>query len=189
MFVFFLRRAMVSCALLLGGAPGLLLAQGSGIYDQASQLVAERKEDQALVLIEQALAKTPEDPQWLYLKALSLLPSKPAQAQDLLQDLVGKHPELPEPHNALAVLYASKADFALAQHHLQKALAQRPQYRQAFENLGDVHLAMAWQAYRAAQQSGGTNLAPRIDWIEQQLRWSAQVQTPAAAPAPRRTGP
>ncbi len=189
MFGFHLRRLATLFALLPLFFPAVLSAQNTSPYERAMQLVAEQKEGEALALIEEALAKTPQDPQWLYLKALSSLPKQAAQAQSLLEELTRNFPELPEPYNALAVLHASKAEFSMAQKYLQQALAQRPQYRQALENLGDVHLAMAWQAYQAAQQSGSPSLAPRISWIEQQLRWSPQLQTAPPSPAPRQATP
>jgi tetratricopeptide (TPR) repeat protein len=190
MFGCHLRRLATRTAVLSLFFSAGLCAQNTGPYERATLLVVEQKEAEAMALIEEGLAKNPQDPQWLYLKALSSMPKQAAQAQSLLEALIRNHPELPEPYNALAVLLASKSEFGMALQYLQQALAQRPQYRQALENLGDVHLAMAWQAYQAAQQTGSPNLAPRIGWIEQQLRWSPKVQTPPSpAPAQTRTAP
>ena len=74
-------------------------------------------------------------------------------AQELLESLTLEFPELPEPHNNLAVLYARQGRTQDALDSLNKALLARPDYAVALENLGDLHLSQALQAYQRASQS------------------------------------
>ena len=73
-----------------------------------------------------------------------------AAAQELLESLTLEYPELPEPHNNLAVLYARQGRIQEALDSLNKALQARPDYAVALENLGDLHLNQALQAYQRA---------------------------------------
>jgi tetratricopeptide (TPR) repeat protein len=72
-------------------------------------------------------------------------------AMATLLALTQSFPELPEPHNNLAVLLVkeNRHDEALAA--LQAAIRARPDYALALENLGDLHLALAAQAYTRAR--------------------------------------
>ena len=56
-------------------------------------------------------------------------------------------PELPEPRNNLAVLYAQKGEYALARDELERAVQTAPDYAVAHENLGDVYARLAEAEY------------------------------------------
>ena len=56
------------------------------------------------------------------------------QAIDTLRALVSDYPELAEPHNNLAVIYASRGDYSLARTELETAISLNPSYATAFEN-------------------------------------------------------
>jgi len=66
-------------------------------------------------------------------------------------------PELPEPYNNLAVLYASEGQLDSARAALEMALAAAPNYATALENLGDVYLQMAADAYQRAAKLDPSN--------------------------------
>jgi tetratricopeptide (TPR) repeat protein len=70
---------------------------------------------------------------------------------ETLQALTQEFPELPEPYNNLAVLLASQQRFDEALTALNLAVRARPDYSLALENLGDVHIALARQAFLKAQ--------------------------------------
>ena len=57
--------------------------------------------------------------------------------------MLGDYPELPEPHNNLAVLYAQKGDYELARDELEAAIGAAPDYAIAYENLGDIYARLA----------------------------------------------
>ena len=79
------------------------------------------------------------------------------KARDLFIELTNEHPDLPEPYNNLAVIYASQGDFEKAQKALQQAIRTHPSYATAHENLGDIYAKRASKAYNQALQLDGDN--------------------------------
>ena len=118
---------------------------------QVQKLMAAGRNEQALKRAEAQLAKNPRDAQMRFVRGVILTEMKqPAAAREVFERLTEEFPELPEPYNNLAVLYAGegKLDNALAA--LRMALAAAPNYGTAYENLGDVYLQMAADAYQRA---------------------------------------
>jgi Tfp pilus assembly protein PilF len=87
-----------------------------------------------------------------------------AGAREVFERMTEEFPELPEPYNNLAVIFASQGQLERARTLLEAALAIRPDYATAHENLGDVHLQLSVDAYqRAAKlQPGNRNLANKL---------------------------
>jgi Flp pilus assembly protein TadD len=85
-------------------------------------------------------------------------------AAEVYQQLVTERPELPEPYNNLAVLYAAQGDFEHARAQLELALRASPGYAVAYQNLGDVYLQLARQAYQQALTLDPANatIPPRL---------------------------
>ncbi|MCR4304766.1 MAG: hypothetical protein NUV63_11180, partial [Gallionella sp.] len=73
--------------------------------------------------------------------------------------LTGDYPELPEPYNNLAVLYAGQGQYDNAKLALEMAIRTHPSYATAHENLGDIYAKMASQAYDRALQLDRSNTA------------------------------
>ena len=73
-----------------------------------------------------------------------------AEAMQVFVALTRDYPELADPYNNLAVLYAADGQLQSALTALQTALRNDPAHRAARENLGDVYLALALQAWSAA---------------------------------------
>ena len=71
--------------------------------------------------------------------------------------LTEKHPELPEPYNNLAVVYAASGDYDKAEEALRMAINTHPSYATAHENLGDIYAKMASQAYNNALKLDSNN--------------------------------
>lgn len=63
-----------------------------------------------------------------------------------------EYPDLPEPHNNLAVLYALRGEYVKARDSLLLAINTHPSYATAHENLGDIYAKMAGLAYDKALQ-------------------------------------
>jgi tetratricopeptide (TPR) repeat protein len=78
--------------------------------------------------------------------------NRAAEATAVLEKLIEEYPDLAEPHNNLAVLYAAAGRYARARSELEEALRLRPGYAVAHENLGDVYAALAAQSYATAQR-------------------------------------
>ena len=81
------------------------------------------------------------------------------EAVKVFTDLTRDYPQLPEPYNNLAVLYAQKGDYEKARDALEAALATHPAYATAHENLGDIYSALAGAAYNRALQLDKGNQA------------------------------
>ena len=82
-------------------------------------------------------------------------------AMTTLLGLTQAYPELAEPHNNLAALYAQAGRYDDALASLNRAILARPDYATALENLGDLHTALAKQAYDRATQAAPMSPRPR----------------------------
>ena len=152
------------------------------------------------------LATKPRDAQGQFLKGLILTEqNKTAEAIAAFTRLTELYPELPEPYNNLAVLYAGQGQFERARQALEMAIRTHPSYATAHENLGDVYAKLASQAYDKALQldSGNataqTKLALVRDLIGSGTRAKPQVAQavplggkaapPSTAAAPAKPAP
>jgi tetratricopeptide (TPR) repeat protein len=119
--------------------------------EEVQKLLASGQPRRALERADAHLAKSPRDAQMRFVRGVLLTEMKdPAAARAVFQQLTEDFPELPEPYNNLAVLYAAEGQLELARASLELALAARPDYATAHENLGDVYLQMAADAYQRA---------------------------------------
>ena len=124
--------------------------------DPIRQAQAAGHLDQALQELRALIRQRPGDPQYRLTEALILQQQHhDAQAIAVLEQLSLSYPELPEPHNNLAVLYAARGQTAQALEQLKMALHANPDYATARANLGDVYLQLAEQAYGKAADSAG----------------------------------
>jgi tetratricopeptide (TPR) repeat protein len=124
--------------------------------EEIDRLIKERRLDAALERADQVLAKTPRNAQVRFQRALILTDmNRTADAIAALEGLSQDYPELPEPYNNLAVLHAAAGRYELARTLLQRSLDVQPNYVTAYENLGDLYVSMAADAYER-----GLKLAP-----------------------------
>ena len=106
------------------------------------------------------LVKNPKDAQARFLKGLILADQgKTNDAITVFTGLTEDFPELPEPYNNLAVLYASQSKYDSAKNALEKAIRTHPSYATAHENLGDIYAKMASIAYDKALALDNKNAA------------------------------
>jgi tetratricopeptide (TPR) repeat protein len=156
-------------------------------YADVSQLVRAGKLTEALNKADLYLAGKPRDPQMRFLKGVIQRDSgKTTDAIATFTRLTEDFPELPEPYNNLAVLYAGQSQFDKARTALEMAIRTNPSYATAHENLGDVYAKLASQAYNKALQLDGTNtaVAPKLALIRELFNpAAAKGQRPTAAPA------
>ena len=160
-------------------------------YGDVSQLVRAGKLDEAMVRADSYLVSKPADPQMRFLKGvIQRNLGKQAEAIATFTKLTEDYPELPEPYNNLAVLYAGQSQFDKARAALEMAIRTNPSYATAHENLGDIYARLASQAYNKALQLDGANAAvpPKLALIRELFGPNNKGQHPttaalAAAPA------
>ncbi|MEO8102119.1 MAG: tetratricopeptide repeat protein [Betaproteobacteria bacterium] len=125
---------------------------------EASRLYQQGKSDQALVKINGALTQQPKDAQGRFLKGLIFTEQKKtAEAIQVFTGLTEDYPELPEPYNNLAVLYASQGNYDKAKAALELAIHTHPSYSTAYENLGDIYAQLARRSYDKVLQLDKSN--------------------------------
>lgn len=159
-------------------------------YAEITQLLKAGKAAEALTKADQRLSATPRDPQLRFLKGVAQAESgKPADAVATFTKLTEDYPELPEPYNNLAVLYANQNQLDKARTALEMAIRTNPSYATAHENLGDIYAKLASQAYNKALQldaASATSVKPKLALIRE--LFSADIakgaKPAAAAPAP-----
>jgi tetratricopeptide (TPR) repeat protein len=146
----------------------------------ARALIADRKYDEAIALLDKLNAERPREPQARFLKGLALADAgRPDAAIAIFQAVLGDFPELPEPHNNLAVLYAQKGEYGLARDELEAAISAAPDYTIAYENLGDIYARLAAMNYETAIARDARNrTAPA------KLKLVREVLAPPAAAPP-----
>jgi len=142
----------------------LLLNASLAVYaddtQDAHKLFKQGQHSQALDKVNGVLAGKPKDAQARFLKGLILTEQgKTADAIKTFSALTEDYPELPEPYNNLAVLYASQGQYDKAKLALEMAIRTHPSYATAHENLGDIYAKMASQAYDRALQLDRSNTA------------------------------
>src|SRR5206468_11546904 len=103
-------------------------------------LVKKGQHARALERVNQYLAQNPRDPKGRFIKGLILAEqNKGAEAIEVFAALSRDYPELPEPYNNLAVLYAAQGQYEKARQQLEMSIRTHPSYATAYENLGDVY--------------------------------------------------
>ena len=162
---------------------------------EASRLIRDGQYAPALEKIDAALATDAKNPQARFLKGV--VQADRAQTDAAIatfQGLTEDYPELPEPYNNLAVIWAQQGKYEEARKALELALTTRPDYAIAHENLGDIYARLASAEYdRAAALDKGNKSAQAKLALVRELFAVAPSSTepkppepkPAAKPAPK----
>jgi len=173
----------------------ILPALAAPEHEDVDRLMQAGKLDEAMTKAEAFLKDKPRDPQMRFLKGVIQLDTgKRAEAIAAFTQLTQDAPELPEPFNNLAVIYASQNQFDKARNALESAIRTNPSYATAQENLGDVYARLASQAYSKALQLDQNNTAvqPKLAVIRTLFtappaagtKGSTLVASATATPAP-----
>jgi len=126
--------------------------------EEANKLFKQGQFERALERVEAHLKANPKDARGRFLKGIIFAEQrKPDDAIKVFTELTEEYPELPEPYNNLAVLYASQGQYDKARTALEMAIRTHPSYATAHENLGDIYAKMASQAYDKALQLDKAN--------------------------------
>lgn len=177
------RLLMAACAVTA------TLAQADDL-DDVQRLYYSGQAAAAMQRADQFLAIHPNDPQMRFIKGVMLTDAKRnMEAIALFQKLSEDYPDLAEPYNNLAALYAAAGDYAKARATLEQALRMNPGYATAHENLGDVYAALAAQSYARALKldPGNVTVPPKLALVRELYKRpidTAAGSPPSAAQAP-----
>ena len=150
-----------------------LCAPAFASLDEAQALINQGNYSRALSVIDSHLSAQPQDAEARFTRGLVLV--KLNRVDDALKtfaNLTRDYPQLPEPYNNLAVLYAQQGDYEKARDALEAALATHPSYATAHENLGDIYAALASAAYNRALLLDQAN-----DAVRSKLQLMEQMNT------------
>ncbi len=151
------RLAVPFFALLISALP----VRADELQD-IDRLLKQGQSAQALERVNQYLSQKPKDAKGRFIKGLILVEqNKVAEAIEVFTSLSRDYPELPEPYNNLAVLYAAQGQYEKARQQLEMSIRTHPSYATAYENLGDVYTKLASQAYDKALQFDSSNSAAK----------------------------
>lgn len=169
--------------ILLAGAllAGSVAALADDLQD-ANKFFKQGQQTAALDKVNSYLSAKPKDAQGRFLKGLILTEQgKVNDAIKIFSDLTVDYPELPEPYNNLAVLYAGQGQYEKAKQSLELAIRTHPSYATAHENLGDIYAKMASQAYDRALQLDKSNTATQTKLAMIQDLFSGNARPKTAA--------
>ncbi len=174
----------------IAAAAALLFAaqmvHAAGAVEEAQALVNQGQLDAALKRLDSQLKTAPQDAEARFMRGLVLTRlSRTEEAIKAFADITRDYPQLPEPYNNLAVLYAQQGDYEKARDALEAALATHPSYSTAHENLGDIYAALAGAAYNRALMldQGNTAVRNKLSFVNKLSDGANTPRAAAAAPA------
>jgi Flp pilus assembly protein TadD len=155
-------------------------AYAQGLKD-ARELIAGKDYPAAIAKLDALNAQRPREPQARFLKGVVQTEEGDNDAAlATFLALTSDFPELPEPYNNLAVLYAKKGQYEGARVALETAVKAAPDWALAHENLGDVYVRIAAGEYeRAAQLDKDDKSANAKLVLARDILKAAPVATPA----------
>jgi len=156
---------------------------------EASGMIRDGQYVTALAKIDDVLATDPKNPQARFLKGVVQSDQHQTDAAiATFQGLTEDYPELPEPYNNLAVIWAQQGEYEKARKALETALVARPDYAIAHENLGDVYARLAGLEYdRAiALDKGNTSAQTKLALVRELYAVEPSSTAPKApVPVPK----
>ena len=181
------RQLKTLRALAVGLAIGFAAPAFADNLPEVQRLIKQGQYPQALEKVDAYLSSKPKDAQGRFLKGLIYTEmNKPADAIAVFTKLTEDYPELPEPYNNLAVLYAQQKQYDKARTALEMAIRTHPSYAIAYENLGDVYAKLASQAYDKALQLDNANATTqnKLALIRDLITTSGKGNVKPTMPAP-----
>jgi Flp pilus assembly protein TadD len=154
---------------------------------EARTQIAEKRYDDAISTLDKLTAERPREPQARFVKGIALTDAgKADEAIVMFRGVLNEYPELPEPRNNLAVIYAQKGDFAMARDELEAAIVAAPDYVIAYENLADVYARLAVANYEKAIARDARNRTalPKLKLVREALGAPQAPPGPAATTVP-----
>ena len=120
-------------------------------YAQAQSMAENGNPRGALKQLETRLSTRPDDSRAAYLKGLVLMQlGRSEEAERWYKMMQANFPDLPQPGNALAVIYAGRGDLPAAEAALRALLEKHPDHTSARVNLARLYIQMAQAEYEKA---------------------------------------
>jgi len=178
----FVLVAVIGTGSLMGASPAAcaapLVPAVNDLTPEADSAIASQNWAQALTQLDARIKTNPRDAQAKFKRATVLeRMGRDGDAIAAFTELTQLYPELPEPYNNLAALYAKEGRYEDARAALETAVKASPSYGLAYENLGDLYLRMANAAYQRATALGHASAATR-----QRMADLQKIVTPPAPP-------
>jgi tetratricopeptide (TPR) repeat protein len=171
--------------LLLSAGLTLALPARADELSDVQRLYYSGQADAAMQRVDRYLAAKPDDAQMRFMKGVMLADAKrEAEAIAIFQKLTQDYPDLAEPYNNLAALYASSGDYSKARATLEQAIRTNPGYATAHENLGDIYAAMAAQSYNRALKLEPSNVTvpPKLALVREMYKRAPAAASAASGP-------
>lgn len=148
---------------------GMPTSAADAVYE-INQLLKKGKREQALEQVDAYLAAQPKDAwgrnitQMRFLKGTLLADlHRNDEAIRVFAKLTQDYPDLPEPYNNLATLYAIQGNYDGAKDALERGLRTDPAYATAYRNLNEIYARIATSAYdHTVRASKGGQPAPAL---------------------------
>ncbi|KMY86702.1 TPR repeat [Candidatus Paraburkholderia calva] len=153
---------IAACFMPSGAARAQVARSTTDGTPQVDATIANKDWAAALRQLDAHLASNPRDVQAKFKRATVL--ACLGRDDDAIQgftELTQAYPELPEPYNNLAALYAKKGRYEDARNALETAVKANPSYALAYDNLSDLYLRLAAESYKRAQSLGSTSPVSR----------------------------
>ena len=143
-------------ALFAFGVLAALLSPAAALCDEtferALALASEQRHEEARAVLDGLLQREPSHPRGRVLQGvLRTREGRVSEAIDIFEALRRDHPDMAEPYNNLAVLYALQGRLDDARTILLATLERAPD-PVVYANLGDVYTKLARRAYRRARE-------------------------------------
>ena len=160
-----MKRVLFAC-----GALAAILSSGAALGDEAFEralsLATEKRYSEAREALDPLLRREPGDPRARLLHGvLRVREERVGEAIDIFEALRRDFPDMSEPYNNLAVLYAREGRLDAARELLLATLERGPD-AVAYANLGGVYTRLARRAYERAREleaGGGAGPEPEMD--------------------------
>ncbi|RLK45717.1 tetratricopeptide repeat protein [Cupriavidus plantarum] len=152
----------------------------------AEKALREKRYSDAIAAFDRVLATNPRNAQARFERAWALAQSgREDEAMRAFNEMAQDFPELPEPHNNLALMYAKRGDLKRAESELLLAIESRPDFAIAYTNLGDVYRRMAAEAYNNAlrRNPGDARAAEGLRHVRESAAPVDADAAPASSPA------
>lgn len=152
-----------------------LTPSASQITTHIELLLNRGDNEKALAMIEKREAEIKDqrgtDVQLMFQHARALAAlNRTDEAIGVYTEMTNRFPELPEPWNNLAALYAGRGELDRAQDALSMALRADPNYAAARANMGDLQLLQALSTYKKAASDGVPGMQEKVREVETMLK-------------------